>query len=162
VYHHFFPIQNSKETPQISPSISPLIAPEPSIPVSPLIATEPSPLIAPETSIPVSPLIAPIETSHAEKRIMELEEQIFKLETKLKDKDSRYLCCYGDDDDDDAVTGRGRTNPGYEQIKIENEYFTPPDKSIPIPFKPRSGSSSNRSSLNSFSEKISSWFSFSK
>ena len=100
------------------------------------------------------------------KRIIELEEHVFKLEAiikekeKEKEKENTYIsCCFNSDDTDD-VTGRGRTNKGYEQDyqNVDVEYFTPPTTSsipINIPKKPHSLSStpsdtsSSKSSLSS-------------
>ena len=69
-------------------------------------------------------------------RINELEEEVFRLETIIKDKElnrSSLSCCFDTEDD---ITGRGRTNKGYENITINKDYFTPPEmsnmKSIPI------------------------------
>ena len=125
-----------------------------------------------------------------QKKIIELEEHIFHLEIKLKEKEketeketekkeSYYFCCCTDDDD--KVTGKGRTNPGYEQVKIETDYFTPPDlnvtpdlitpylnltpnlKSMPIPYKKKASSYSSTpssySSTSSLSEKFFAFFS---
>ena len=78
-------------------------------------------------------------------RIHELEDHIFKLETALKEKETKFLSCFDSEED---VTGRGRTNDGYEQIQLQTNYFTPPRQ---IPKRPNSGSSgsSNSGSLMS-------------
>jgi serine/threonine protein kinase len=69
-------------------------------------------------------------------RINELEEEVFRLESIIKEKElnrSSLSCCFDSEDD---ITGRGRTNKGYENITIDKDYFTPPGmssmRSIPI------------------------------
>ena len=99
-------------------------------------------------------------------RINELEYEIFELE----ERDSQS-CCFGSDSP--AITGRGRTNSGYE-LTITNDYFTPPELqlgAVNIPKRTpdsvrscsfRSRSSSSGSFLSSSIEKISAFFSFGK
>jgi hypothetical protein len=99
------------------------------------------------------------------KRIEELEEHIFKLESIVKEKEvhSSLTCCFNVDDDEVSVTGRGRTNKEYEfkYTTIHPDYFTPPSdselKGIPIPITkkvnsnhPSSYQSSSGSSKGSF------------
>lgn len=78
----------------------------------------------------------PIEVEEDKKeveynRITELEDEVFRLESIIKEKESNsFSCCF--DTEDDHITGRGRTNKGYENIIIDTEYFTPPKGSIPI------------------------------
>jgi serine/threonine protein kinase len=92
------------------------------------------------------------------KRIMELEEHIFKLETIIKEKDKSYIpCCFNTDDTDD-VTGRGRTNMGYEKdyLNVDTEYFTPTSSMpINIPKKTHSLSSTPSDSASSGKSKTS-------
>jgi serine/threonine protein kinase len=121
-------------------------------------------------------------------RINELEEHIFKLETILKETKvkkersiSSVACCFTlEEDDSIAVTGRGRTNKGYE-LQINTEYFTPPNdtentrntgtKPMLIPTKKTPGSqpssqsssgtsvgSKNKSFLSTSFEKLASFF----
>lgn len=97
-------------------------------------------------------------------RITELEDEVFRLESIIKEKgNNSFSCCF--DTEDDHVTGRGRTNKGYENITIDTEYFTPPKGSIPIQTKQRSQSysfsgSSGKSKdfLSSSIDKIKSFF----
>lgn len=93
-----------------------------------------------------------------EQRIMELEDHIFKLESILKEKEpSRSFCCFTTEDRETDVTGRGRTNNGYEHnySHLDKDYFTPPmdgiSQAIRIPSKkPESKSSSLSSSFGTF------------
>ena len=66
-------------------------------------------------------------------RINELEYEIFELEERA---DQTSSCCFGTE-----ITGRGRTNNGYE-LAINNDYFTPPNIGISIPKKSKSQPSS--------------------
>lgn len=103
------------------------------------------------------------------KRISELEEHVFKLEAIIKEKErgteNTYIsCCFSSDDTDD-VTGRGRTNKGYEQDyqNVDMDYFTPPTTSsipINIPKKTQSLSStpSDSSSKSSLSSSFGAFF----
>jgi serine/threonine protein kinase len=101
-----------------------------------------------------------------DKRIIELEEHVFKLETMIKERDNKYIsCCFNSDDTDD-VTGRGRTNMGYEKDyqNVDMDYFTPPSTSsipINIPKKAHSLSStpSESSSKGSLSSSFGTFFS---
>ena len=70
-------------------------------------------------------------------RINELEEEVFRLELIIKEKSSSsFTCCLEAEDNESEISGRGRTNKGYENISINTEYFTPPKtNSIPIPRK---------------------------
>ena len=56
-------------------------------------------------------------------RINELQEEIFELEERSQSNS----CCFGLNVTE--VTGRGRTNKGYE-LAITNDYFTPPETSF--------------------------------
>lgn len=96
-------------------------------------------------------------------RINELEYELFEVE----ERDSQ-LCCFGSDSP--AITGRGRTNSGYE-LTITNDYFTPPElqlgaahisKRTPDSVRSCSIPSSSGSFLSSSIEKISAFFSFGK
>jgi len=103
------------------------------------------------------------ESEHQSKRIEELEEHIFKLESIVKEKESKsssssLSCCFNVEEDEVSITGRGRTNHGYDitYTKIKPDYFTPPSdsdgKGIPIPMRKRptpSYSSSFQSSSGS-------------
>jgi serine/threonine-protein kinase ULK/ATG1 len=104
-------------------------------------------------------------------RINELEADIFELEEHIDEKKSSS-CCFGIDSP--AVTGRGRTNSGYE-LSITSDYFTPPELQlggVSIPkqmassrscsIRSRSSKSSPGSFLSSSIEKLSAFFSFSK
>jgi serine/threonine protein kinase len=104
-----------------------------------------------------------------DQRIMELEEQVFKLESMIKEKEmSRsYICCFDSEDRESDVTGRGRTNKGYEHeyINIDTDYFTPPDtisKAIAIPRKKNlsDSSSSDKSKGSSLSSSFGTFFNF--
>jgi serine/threonine protein kinase len=103
-------------------------------------------------------------------RINELEADIFELEEHIDEK--RSSCCFGVDSP--AVTGRGRTNSGYE-LSITSDYFTPPELqlgAVSIPkmssssrtcsIRARSSKSSPGSFLSSSIEKLSAFFSFGK
>jgi serine/threonine protein kinase len=103
-------------------------------------------------------------------RINELEADIFELEEHIDEK--RSSCCFGVDSP--AVTGRGRTNSGYE-LSITSDYFTPPELqlgAVSIPkmssssrtcsIRSRSSKSSPGSFLSSSIEKLSAFFSFGK
>lgn len=93
------------------------------------------------------------------KRIEELEEHIFKLESIVKEKEvhSSLSCCFNVDDDEVSVTGRGRTNKEYEitYTTIKPDYFTPPSdseiKGIPIPITKKLNSNHPSSSYQSSS-----------
>jgi len=117
-------------------------------------------------------------SSYQEQRINELEEHIFKLETILKEtnvkKERSIACCFTlEEDDSIAVTGRGRTNKGYNgyELQINTEYFTPPkdtestkntkSKPMLIPTKKTPGSqpSSQSSSGTSVGSKTKSFLS---
>jgi serine/threonine protein kinase len=90
------------------------------------------------------------------RRINELEYEIFELEERSEQTSS---CCFGRE-----VTGRGRTNNGYE-LAINNDYFTPPETGISIPKKAISQPCSYQSRSNSGSflsnslDKFTSFFS---
>ena len=71
-------------------------------------------------------------------RINELEYEIFELE----ERDSQS-CCFGSDSP--AITGRGRTNSGYE-LTITNDYFTPPELQLGAVHIPKRTPDSVRSS----------------
>jgi serine/threonine protein kinase len=92
------------------------------------------------------------ELPDKDKRIIELEEHVFKLETIIKERDNKYIsCCFNNDDTDD-VTGRGRTNMGYEKDyqNVDMDYFTPPTtSSIPINIPKKSHSLSSTPSDSS-------------
>jgi serine/threonine protein kinase len=95
-----------------------------------------------------------------DKRIIELEEHVFKLETMIKERDNTYIsCCFTSDETDD-VTGRGRTNRGYEKDyqNVDMEYFTPPTSSIPINIPKKSHSLSSTPSDSSSKGSLSSSF----
>jgi hypothetical protein len=91
------------------------------------------------------------------------------LEAIIKEKErgaeNTYIsCCFSSDDTDD-VTGRGRTNKGYEQDyqNVDMDYFTPPTTSsipINIPKKTQSLSStpSDSSSKSSLSSSFGAFF----
>ena len=103
-------------------------------------------------------------------RINELEADIFELEEHIDEK--RSSCCFGIDSP--TITGRGRTNSGYE-LSITSDYFTPPELqlgAVSIPkmssssrtcsIRSRSSKSSPGSFLSSSIEKLSAFFSFGK
>ena len=96
-----------------------------------------------------------------DKRIIELEEHVFKLEAMIKEKDNKYIsCCFNSDDTDD-VTGRGRTNMGYEKDyqNVDMDYFTPPaTSSIPINIPKKTHSLSSTPSESSSKGSLSSSF----
>ena len=96
-----------------------------------------------------------------DKRIIELEEHVFKLETMIKERDNKYIsCCFNSDDTDD-VTGRGRTNMGYEKDyqNVDMDYFTPPaTSSIPINIPKKTHSLSSTPSDSSLKGSLSSSF----
>lgn len=81
---------------------------------------------------PQSQFNSPILSASPMDRINELEEQVFRLESIIKEKElnkSSLSCCFDTEDDMSDVTGRGRTNKGYNNMTIDTDYFTPPDKS---------------------------------
>ena len=91
--------------------------------------------------IEMSPIIEPMPSSLDErKKIFELEEHIFKLETIIKEKETKKTsssCCFTFDDnelsdDEPYITGRGKTNKGYENnyMNLKSDYFTPPSDTI--------------------------------
>ena len=88
---------------------------------------------------PLSQYSSPILSPSPINRINELEEEVFRLETIIKEKElnkSCVSCCFDTENTESDVTGRGRTNKGYENITIDKDYFTPPSisnmKSMPI------------------------------
>ena len=82
-------------------------------------------------------------------RINELEEEVFRLELIIKEKSSSFTCCLEAEDNESEITGRGRTNKGYENISINTDYFTPPKtNSIPIPRRSNYSSPSSNGSLS--------------
>lgn len=115
------------------------------------------------------------EKDEKDSRINELEEHIFKLESILKEKDreierdiereketeyepkmsSSLTCCFTTEEDDMRVTGRGKTNKGYEieYMNIKQDYFTPPSFSetngISIPRPKKTSVQSSSSGSNS-------------
>jgi serine/threonine protein kinase len=115
-----------------------------------------SPKIKPinQSQVIDSPKIIPINQSpmidNNMNRINELEEEVFRLELIIKEKEkSSFTCCLDAEDNESEITGRGRTNKGYENMNIDTEYFTPPKtNSIPIPRRNNYTPSSN----GSFSE----------
>ena len=81
---------------------------------------------------PQSQFNSPILSGSPMNRINELEEEVFRLESIIKEKElnkSYVSCCFDTEDDISDVTGRGRTNKGYTNMSIDTDYFTPPDKS---------------------------------
>ena len=120
----------------------------------------------------IEPIMEIIQDNNISK-INELEEEIFRLESIIKEKEnSSFYCCFNGDDTESDVTGRGRTNKGYEKMSIDKDYFTPPDNfSMPItipnrnsPLKEKhsfSPGSSGKSKgfLSSSIDKITSFFS---
>lgn len=87
--------------------------------------------------IEMSPVLESMPSSLEErKRIFELEEHIFKLETIIKEKETnktKSSCCFTFDDnelsdDEPNISGRGKTNKGYENnyMNLKTDYFTPP------------------------------------
>jgi serine/threonine protein kinase len=93
--------------------------------------------------IEMSPVLESMPSSLEErKRILELEEHIFKLETIIKEKETnktKSSCCFTFDDyelsdDEPYITGRGKTNKGYENnyMNLKTDYFTPPSDTIDI------------------------------
>ena len=107
----------------------------------------------------------PILNNNNMSRINELEQEVFRLENIIKEKplSSSFTCCFDSETDD--VTGRGRTNNGYESVDIDNEYFTPPKtNAINIPRKNSLKINSSPHSFNSgsLSEKNSSFGSVGK
>jgi serine/threonine-protein kinase ULK/ATG1 len=124
-------------------------------------------------------IITPVSTEDLSRnqllqRINELEYEIFELEEQCEKTNS---CCFGKSgptdpiDKSPAVTGRGRTNSGYE-LSITQDYFTPPEihlgaVHIPARHMPsrsfsRSNSNSSGSFLSTSLEKLSAFFSFGK
>ena len=58
------------------------------------------------------------------------------------------------EDNESDVTGRGKTNNGYENINIDTEYFTPPKaNSIPIQIPRKNSYTTPPSSVSSLSDK---------
>jgi serine/threonine protein kinase len=127
--------------------MSPVKSPKPSsiketniFEMSPVIGS--MPLSLKENNIfEMSPVIGSMPSSFDErKKIFELEEHIFKLESIIKEKESKKTsssCCFSLDDnelsdDEPYISGRGRTNKGYENnyMNIKTEYFTPPPDTI--------------------------------
>lgn len=111
----------------------------------------------------------PEQMEDRDQRIMELEEQVFKLETIIKEKEMTrsYICCFDNEDRDSDITGRGRTNKGYEHeyMNIDTDYFTPPDtvsKAIAIPQKKNlsDSSSSDKSKGSSLSSSFGNFINF--
>ena len=83
-------------------------------------------------------------------RIHQLEDEIFRLETMLKENDEDDLISL-----ETEVTGRGRTNKGYDQVTINTDYFTPPESSsYPIQKKSYSSSGSGSSLSSIFSKSL--------
>jgi hypothetical protein len=81
---------------------------------------------------PQSQFNSPILLASPMNRINELEEEVFRLESIIKEKElnkSYVSCCFDTEDDMSDVTGRGRTNKGYENLSINTDYFTPPESS---------------------------------
>jgi serine/threonine protein kinase len=98
----------------------------------------------------------------------ELLQRINELEYELEEKSEHTSsCCFGNNDDNnDNITGRGRTNNGYE-LSINNDYFTPEKGGVYIPkksysqpssFRSRSNSNTPNSFLSGSLDKISSFF----
>jgi serine/threonine protein kinase len=78
-------------------------------------------------------------------RINELQEEIFELEERSESSS----CCFGMNVTE--VTGRGRTNKGYE-LAITNDYFTPPESTfggVAIPQMARTSLDGSRGSRGS-------------
>ena len=127
-----------------------------------------SPIIKPMNTISnMSPIIKPMDEISFN-RIHELEEEVFRLESIIKEKElnrSSLYCCFDTEDNESNITGRGRTNNGYEKMTIDTEYFTPPDINA-SPIKGISSQSSSYSSsygksksfLSSSIDKITSFF----
>jgi serine/threonine-protein kinase ULK/ATG1 len=68
---------------------------------------------------PQSQFNSPIISASPMNRINELEEEVFRLESIIKEKElnkSYVSCCFDTEDDISDVTGRGRTNKGYENL----------------------------------------------
>jgi len=90
-------------------------------------------------------------------RINELEDKISKLELIIKEKEMNSSlmscsCLSTDDNDSPKVTGKGRTNKGYDYSNINTNYFSPPEieKGINIPYNAnRNANKSNSSSRSS-------------
>ena len=133
-----------------------------------MIPINSSPIIKPNnTNFLESPVIKPI-SEESFNRIHELEEEVFRLESIIKEKElnrSSLYCCFDTEDDDCNVTGRGKTNKGYEKMSINTEYFTPPDTkySKSLPEKICEGSSYGlagkpKSFLSSSLDKFTSFF----
>jgi len=91
-------------------------------------------------------------------RIHELQEEIFELEEQTETNS----CCFGLHVTE--ITGRGRTNKGYE-LAITNDYFTPPESSFGSGSSPPSlprvssrSSSASNSLISTSLDKLSALF----